>query len=63
MSLWNLLLLAGLAFIAWAIFTYYRATPADQTVWRRVWLSITAAAASLAAWVASFWAQGTPPGS
>ncbi len=60
--LWNLLLLAALAFVAWAIFTYYRATPVDQTMWRRVWLSITAAAVSFAAWVASFWQGGTPGG-
>lgn len=55
------LFLGGVAFVGYALYTNYQATPRDQNVRRRVWTSLCAAAATIAAAVSSWFHSGASP--
>jgi len=57
---WFLVVLAA-AFIGFAVVTQYNKTPTDQSVPKRVWLSVVAAAGVIGAAVATFFKSGAAP--
>lgn len=49
--------IAAAGFIGYAVYTQYNATPADQSVFKRVMLSVAAAIAAIAAAIATFFSS------
>lgn len=55
-----ILVFAGGAFVGYAVYSQYSKTPADDSVPKRVWGSLVAAAAAIGA-AASAWFKVAPP--
>lgn len=53
--------IVAVAFLGYAMFTYYQSTPTDQSVAKRVWSSVVLALGSIAGAVTSWFSSGTPP--
>lgn len=56
-----ILVIAAAGFLVYAVYTQYASTPADQGVFKRVMLSVSAAIASIAAAIATFFNSGVNP--
>jgi uncharacterized membrane protein YsdA (DUF1294 family) len=50
------------ALTVYAFFKYYSSTPADQTVWKRMWTSVLLAAGAIATGIGAYFThQGGSP--
>ena len=56
-----LFVIAAAVFVAYAAYTHYHATPADQSAFKRVMLSVGLAVASIVSAIATFFSSGVSP--
>ena len=54
-------IIAAILLVGYSVVTYYKATPADQSVGKRVWASVLLALGAIGGAITAWFSGGTPP--